>query len=434
MTAVESHEGSINQRMYWMLDRRIGESGCVNVPILLDLDGERLDAARLEAALQRIVERHEILRTTLVREPGHPLEQRIHASGAFTLDEVASTPASIDAEVGEFVRTRIDLSEMPLRCRLFRLAGNAPDVLAINLPHTATDGWSSGVFIDELRVLLAGPAAEWCTDPRAAPCWQYRQFTEWQTSRLSGSRLRALHEHSARYVEGVEALDPAPPSVTSRSDHLYFTVPEETVRTLDRLGHQQRATSFAVWVAVAGPAILAWSNRGEAIISTLMSNRKPRASRTSQGAYANLVPLRICGDAGALEERIERARSSVSTALSIQELPLLSTPPVDDDPRRTATRFVLQQSVDFPSETMFGATHATKRSMPGGLGTRLNVELAIARTGRGAECYLRYPTDQYDAATMADLASRIEGEVQAVTDRVGGDGTWSTSAPSPIAH
>jgi Condensation domain len=68
---------SFTQDQLWLAEQLTPGTALFNVPCLVRLEGP-LDLAALEAALQSIVERHEILRTTFTTHDGQPL-QLIHA-------------------------------------------------------------------------------------------------------------------------------------------------------------------------------------------------------------------------------------------------------------------------------------------------------------------------------------------------------------------
>ena len=167
----------------------------------LRLRGE-LDRAALRRALDRIVARHEALRTIFPRGDGEPV-QRIAPAGErrFPLAEhdLAALPrrgASCARLAAEEARAPFDLARGPLiRGRLVRLARD-DHVLLITMHHIVSDGWSMGVFTRELGALydaFAGAA-------RSAPALavQYADYAAWQRRWLEGEVLRRQAEYWQR--------------------------------------------------------------------------------------------------------------------------------------------------------------------------------------------------------------------------------------------
>lgn len=124
-----------------------------NDALRFDLDGP-LDREALTRALTRLVQRHEVLRTTFVLEGGAP-RQRIHAALPLPL-VVTDLSAEPDAEARaadlahEDAARPFEPEHAPLwRLRLIALAP-ARHVLVLVMHHAISDGASIGVFSDDL--------------------------------------------------------------------------------------------------------------------------------------------------------------------------------------------------------------------------------------------------------------------------------------------
>jgi NRPS condensation-like uncharacterized protein len=154
---------SFAQLRLWFLDQ-LGIPGAVyHIPLSLRLRGE-LDRNALVRALDRIVARHEALRTTFAAVDGEPVQRIAPAEASpFRLAEhdLRGHPEA-GAELGRLMAEEagapFDLAGGPLiRGRLIRLAA-ADQVLLITMHHIVSDGWSMGVFTRELSALYAPSA------------------------------------------------------------------------------------------------------------------------------------------------------------------------------------------------------------------------------------------------------------------------------------
>ena len=145
----------------------------------------QLDRGALRRALDRIVARHEALRTRSLLSTGEPT-QRIAAAeeSRFQLLEhdLVGTP---DAQTNsnswsrEEATTGFDLEAGPLiRGRLIRL-GEEEHALLITMHHIVSDGWSMGVLIRELSALY-GAYARGEADPLPDLSVQYADYAVWQ--------------------------------------------------------------------------------------------------------------------------------------------------------------------------------------------------------------------------------------------------------------
>ena len=134
-----------------------GVSEAYHIPFGLRLKG-KLDRVALRGALDRVVARHEALRTTFIMVDGAAV-QRIHSveeAGFICWSTICVSAAMAERTEGTDragSRRPFDLEAGPLiRGRLIRQAEDEYTLL-ITMHHIVSDGWSMGVLIRELSVL-----------------------------------------------------------------------------------------------------------------------------------------------------------------------------------------------------------------------------------------------------------------------------------------
>jgi hypothetical protein len=149
---------SFAQQRLWFLEQLSDLGNTYHISRRLRLRGD-LDRDALRRALDRLIARHEALRTTFHEVSGQPV-QRIAdaASSAFHLIEHdlradGGAEATLDTLVVDETRRRFDLARGPLiRGRLIRLAAD-DHVLLLTMHHIVSDAWSMGVVARELSAL-----------------------------------------------------------------------------------------------------------------------------------------------------------------------------------------------------------------------------------------------------------------------------------------
>ena len=118
----------------------------------------QLHKGALQRALDRIVERHEALRTTFTAIEGVPVQRIADERSGFALleqdlGEEADAEGAVSRIADEEVRQGFDLERGPLiRGRLLRV-GAEEHVLLVTMHHIVSDGWSIAVLIEELGKL-----------------------------------------------------------------------------------------------------------------------------------------------------------------------------------------------------------------------------------------------------------------------------------------
>ncbi|MCP4662480.1 MAG: non-ribosomal peptide synthetase, partial [bacterium] len=190
---------SFAQERLWLIDRLVDRttSGGVayNVPTGLRLTGP-LNVAVLAASLDRIIRRHESLRTVFAEVGGRPVQIIAPALELWpsTVDLGALEPAARDAVTRQLclaeARRPFDLDRGPLMRMLLQRLGPEEHVLVFNVHHIIADGWSMGVLVSELAALYAAGCDE-RTPPATLPALpvQYADFAVWQRGWLAGELL-----------------------------------------------------------------------------------------------------------------------------------------------------------------------------------------------------------------------------------------------------
>ncbi|WP_220814891.1 non-ribosomal peptide synthetase [Pseudomonas paralcaligenes] len=172
---------SFAQQRLWFLQQLDPASSAYNLPRVLHLEGV-LDVKRLERALNRVIERHTILRTRFITQAGEPM-QVVENSLALTLTRVSLRHLDSSALASETERRIVeesaqpfDLSVAPLiRANLLE-TGEHQHLLLLTMHHIVSDAWSNPLLVADLTQAYALPAGQGLPQlPR-----QYSDYAHWQ--------------------------------------------------------------------------------------------------------------------------------------------------------------------------------------------------------------------------------------------------------------
>ncbi|GAA1965042.1 non-ribosomal peptide synthetase [Kitasatospora viridis] len=322
------------QRRLWLLHRFAGLDTAYNVPLARRLRG-RPDRAALDAALDEVVRRHEVLRTVYPAPAGEPVQLVLEPPPAGSLLRCVEADLSEqDALLTAEASRPFDLStELPLRAVLVTL-GQDEHLLLVVVHHIAIDGFAIGTFWRDLteayqRHLLGTPP------PRPPLPVQYPDYALWQAELAATEHQPdGLLARQARYWRHTlaelpqlrlplrrDAADPAEPADTS-GDSFALPVPEKVADRLRRLAEDTGSSLFTV--LQAGVALLmARIGAGTDVpLGTVVSGRTDEALEELLGFFVNTLVLRIDagGDPG-FGELLARTRAVVLGALAHQDLP-----------------------------------------------------------------------------------------------------------------
>ncbi|HEU4321543.1 MAG TPA: MupA/Atu3671 family FMN-dependent luciferase-like monooxygenase [Roseiflexaceae bacterium] len=248
-----------DQRQLWLLTQR-GEdaSSAYNEGVVLRLRGAlQLDALR--RAMDRLVARHDALRTTI--GPDGEIQQ-IHPALAVELPLIDMTgvpaldrEAAITGWLAEQGRRPFDLAQGPLvRVAVLKQADDL-HLLAFLVHHIVADDWSRGVMLQELAALYS--AASGGQPATLAPATPFGAFVAWQAeqARRSGPDVA----EAVDFWRGLFATAPGPlvlptarprPAVPSyQGGRQRLTIEPARYAELKRAGAQQQCTVFITLLA-----------------------------------------------------------------------------------------------------------------------------------------------------------------------------------------
>ena len=294
---------SFAQQRLWFLEQLGGTAGAYNIPLRLRLRGD-LDRGALAAALERIVARHEALRTTFPAVDGEPVQRiaSIEAS-AFRLVEhdLRASAGGEDALrriASEEAGAPFDLEHGPLiRGRLVRTAADE-HVLLVTMHHVVSDGWSMGVFVRELGALY--DAFRRGADDSLAPLpLQYADYAAWQRRWVAGELLERQAGYWVRTLAGAPELlelptdRPRPRKQDFAGDALPIDLDAELTAALKALSRRHGTTLFMTLLAGWATVLGRLSGQTDVVVGTPAANRGRSDVEALIGFFVNTLALRV---------------------------------------------------------------------------------------------------------------------------------------------
>jgi amino acid adenylation domain-containing protein len=296
----QGHELSHGQRRLWLLGQIQPDTAAYNVPLHQYLEGE-LDRAALAVALNRLVERHAVLRTTFHTVNGEPL-QRVHAATDVELKfrdlATEADPEAAARRLGrEHAARGFDLATGPLlRAALLRLSARR-HVLLLTVHHIVCDGVSIAILGRDLGEFYS--AARDGRPAALAPLRiQYRDFAHWQNHVLRGTAVaRPRRYWLDKLASGPSALDlpldfPRPPVQTFAGDELTFQFDAARTRALAVLAHRHRASLFILLLALVKTLLYRYSGQRDILVGCPVAGREHPDLKDQVGLFLNLLVFR----------------------------------------------------------------------------------------------------------------------------------------------
>ncbi len=325
---VVSAAPSVAQSGVWFMQEMDPDSRAYHLPIGIRISS-RLNSDRAEAALQHLVDRHAMLRTTF-HYTDDELRMRIRGAGDpefVEIDACGWDDAEIMAAARKVIDRPFNLTVGPLvRMTIFR---REPDdhVLLFVLHHLICDGWSSGIILNEFfesyEAELEGRA------PRLPPRGpDFQSLVLRQQAWLQSEEGARCRDHwIARLAAEAPPLDfPRYPRRAGPENHdiFNFDIKGDLYRDLIALAHACGVTMFGVLLPVYEVFLMRLSGQTDIVVGVLMAGRTEPGSEGVIGHFVNLVPIRadLTGNPS-FREVVARGWTALQNALENQDFPFV---------------------------------------------------------------------------------------------------------------
>ena len=416
---------SYAQRGFWLAHQiRGAESTAFLARHLYRLEGG-LDVAALASALDGLVARHEILRTTFPELDAEPWQVVMEPRSLGLRVE----PFPGEAALTEALQPRVDLATGPLfTARLFRVAEDE-HLLLVVIHHILNDAWSMDVIHRDLVVLystaLHGEEAE--LPPLE---FQYADFAEWQHGELERGAADDDVAFWRDHLEGVPELfslrssRARPPVQSFAGEWLPFEIEAAHARALGERARAEEATPFEVLLAALAVALARLSGQDDFVVGVPAAYRPLPETEEMVGPFMNILPLRFrLAGADSVGDVVALTRSLLREAAQHLAVPfelLVRGLDVRQDPAYAPIVQVLVSSHEGMLEPLAlpGVRVEYLQTMPKDAQRDLTL---VLRSEPGGEIggAVSYSTDVYDERAAQELLAELFAAISAAADAPG---------------
>jgi len=420
---------SFAQERLWFIDQWSPNSTAYHMPAAVRLTG-RLDVSALERAFQEIVRRHEALRTTFLTAEGQPV-QVIHAGVSLSMplvDLSGWSESERENQVLQAMRAEtqnpFDLTQGPLlRTKLLQLS-DREYVLLLTMHHIVSDGWSMGVFVQEVAALYEAFATGQAS-PLPELVIQYADYAQWQRQWMQGNVFDGQLAYWKKQLGGsLPVLQlptdfPRPALQTSRGASLQVHVPKELAEQLKELSRRVGATLFMTLVTAYKALLHRYTGQDDILVGTPIAGRTRTELEGLIGFFVNTLVLRteVRGEMS-VRELLACVRDVSLEAYAHQDLPFEKLVK-ELQPERDLSYsplfqvlFVLQNT---PREAVELSDLTLRMMEMESDTTKFDLSLSITDAEEGLLCRFEYNADLFTADTVGRMASQYQNLLAAIS-------------------
>ncbi|MEI6286441.1 MAG: amino acid adenylation domain-containing protein [Bacillota bacterium] len=270
---------------------QMGDVGTAyNISIAYQLTGD-FSVERFEMAVQKMIERHEILRSYFVDADGQTLQKVLPVMAApykLNLLPKVDSVEQLPELAARFVRP-FDLAVAPLfRLGLAEVADGSK-ILLVDFNHIIMDGSSLAVFWQELGELYCGNQLE-------TPRLQYRDYAHWSLGQ-AGELAKQEQFWLAQFSDEIVPLNlpydfPRPDTQQFEGQREFFTLPAELLTGLKRVAADNGVSLFMLVLTAYKILLFRYSGQDDITVGSVVAGRTHSDTQDMLGIFVNTVALR----------------------------------------------------------------------------------------------------------------------------------------------
>ncbi|OAB26481.1 hypothetical protein PMSD_25170 [Paenibacillus macquariensis subsp. defensor] len=266
-----------------------------NMPLAVRLTGE-LDSGRLRKAFQRLVHRHEALRTSFSEIDGK-YAQTIHESAEVSLQESTIESSDMDTVIHEFTQP-FDLGEAPLlRVKVLHVNHQDHHVILIDMHHLISDGFSYKIILNEFNRIYQGIEL-----PESKT--HYKDFAVWQRHSVVSGELQLQEKYwLERFKNGVPVMSfpmdyKRPRTISSIVKKVNRRIEKDDLERITQFLRRTKTTLYMVTLSVFHVLLSKYCLEKEMITGTPAAGRRHPELENVIGNFVNMLPLWTTVDSG----------------------------------------------------------------------------------------------------------------------------------------
>ena len=423
---------SAGQQKLLFLQRMYPNNSAYNEPEAFHLEGP-IDLVALKQAIEAIMARHEMLRTTIEDKSGVPV-QVVHRHLALELRQIDLSRAPEGEREEELrsmlttqVRQPFDLNRQLLRAVLIRLTTNE-HVLLLVLHHLVCDGWSMGILHRELSHFYL--AFKTKTPPSLKPLlYQYESFVAHEHTRLAdtGATERDLAYWTEQLLDAPTLLTlptdrPRPAIFSQRGATVPVRIDLKLTQKMRQMAQREKVSLFTVVAATFNTFLFRYSGQPDLILGLPITRRNKEEFTPLIGMFVDTVILRsdLSGDPS-FSNVLVKVGVSIRQALRHWNVPFDSAIERKDFSRLLGRSSLFQVMLNWrPPEartSLLCLDGLRIKSMEVDRETsRLPLTFTLTDTGKEIMGHMEFSTDLWNPSTIGRMLNHYNTLLKAIVE------------------
>ncbi len=429
-------ELSFGQNAMWFQHQMAPES-IFNPTYAVKIKSE-IDIDKFKNVINKIVHRHQTLRTTYHLINGKPV-QRIHENieTPFLFHKVEDlSQDELNNKINTFANEIFDIENGPVfKTHLFKL-NDKEYIFLISAHHIAVDFWSQAIIINEISQLYQ---AESGIDLPSSD-FSYLDFVLWQKEFVKSNKGKKQLQYWKNKLDGeIPNLDLPTKKirkpVQTFNGASYTTEIEKDFTTkLKNISEESNATLYMSLFSIFQILLNKYTHQDDIIVGTPTTGRSLSQLKNIVGYFVNPLPIRTeFNKTDTFEDILKKVKTNIVETLDNQDYPfnlIVEKLQPERDPSRSPifqVMFVYQKAHVLAEEGLsgFAVGKEDSKMQLGGLPiesyrleeskSAFDITLLMAETADGITATVTYNTDLFEEKYIKRFLSHYEKLIEILT-------------------
>jgi amino acid adenylation domain-containing protein len=324
---------SFAQERLWFIEQYEEGTNAYHIPEVYELNVDT-DIAGIKYALRQVVNRHEVLRSTIKQGDDQENGIQVVHNDLLPIEEIKISNAEDHKTlIKEDINRPFDLSkEYPIRVKFYAIESTPENssvktLLLINMHHIASEGWSNEIFHKELSLYYEAHIKNDIHFNLPELEVQYKDYAIWQRTYLTGVVLGDQLSYWKEKLSGYQSLElpmdyARPNRINYSGAHQEFTITGKVSSKLRALARNSNVTLHSVMLSTMNILLSKYTGQDDILIGSLIANRHHRQTEKLIGFFVNTqVNRTLLNNTQSFENLIVQVHQQQVEAQLHQDLP-----------------------------------------------------------------------------------------------------------------
>ncbi|GAA3932910.1 amino acid adenylation domain-containing protein [Chitinophaga oryziterrae] len=417
--AADNYPVSFGQKGIWLLSQHPDASRAYNIPLSIRL-GPAVVLPVLEQALQDMVTRHEALRTAFIRDENGTLRQQI-CQVKLSVKYKHIQDETLKTVMYEESMELFDLSKAPL-IKATIIQDTEQSYLLLNIHHIIFDGFSGGIFQQELMNIYQSKLAN-RPSSLPQPGNTFKDFAAWEHTAIHDRQLLKEENFWKEQLSGEWPLLQLRQSVrpvvrTNGGDRIVLHLEDALRIQLGAYCAGERVSLYAALLSALNVLFYRYTGHSDLLTGTVVTGREHVSMQSVIGLFVNSLPVRTkLSPEDSMEKAVEKQHRLLEEVYVHQQLPFSYMVEMMDIKYNSSHAAVFDILVVFNDRRKTGVSEVSSDFifMEDDLRTtsQFDLSFSFSVTDDSLDLSVEFNTDIYDAAFISRFGVHYENLLRA---------------------